>query len=97
MISRAIQREAGSAALWLDENSGPLSPRNIYAVTKLAAEGLCRVHYLEYGLNCIVLRTGRFFPEDDDTDRALTGPNLKANEFLYRRLTVEDAASANES
>jgi hypothetical protein len=64
-------------------------------VTKLAAEGLCRIHFLEYGLNCVVLRTGRFFPEEDDTHRELFGPNLKANEFLNRRLTVEDAAEAH--
>lgn len=95
MISHAIHRKTGSAASWLDESVGPLAPRNIYGVTKLAAEGLCRQHHLEHGLNCVVLRTARFFPEDDDSDGALAGPNLKANEFLYRRLTVEDAAQAH--
>ena len=29
------------------------------------------------------------------TQRELSGPNLKANEFLNRRLTVEDAADAH--
>ena len=95
MISQDIRQETGSAAVWVDEDFGPLAPRNIYGVTKLAAEGLCRAHFLEYGLNCVVLRTGRFFPEADDTQRELSGPNLKANEFLYRRLTVEDAAGAH--
>jgi UDP-glucose 4-epimerase len=95
MITEAIRREANAAAVWLDEDAGPLAPRNIYGVTKLAAEGLCRVHYLEHGLNCVILRTGRFFPEDDDTHRELSGENLKANEFLHRRLTVEDAAEAH--
>lgn len=95
MISQAIRDESGAAAVWLDESSGPLEPRNIYGVTKLAAEGLCRLHFLERGLNCIVLRTARFFPEEDDSLRELSGPNLKANEFLYRRLTVEDAAEAH--
>jgi nucleoside-diphosphate-sugar epimerase len=95
MISQAIREEAGSAAIWLDEAAGPLAPRNIYGVTKLAAEGLCRLYALEHGLNCITLRTGRFFAEEDDTHRHLTGPNLKANEFLHRRLTVEDAAEAH--
>jgi len=64
-------------------------------VTKLAAEGLCRLHFLEHGLSCVVLRTGRFFHEDDDSQHELSGPNLKANEFLNRRLTVEDAADAH--
>lgn len=95
MISEAIRAETHRAALWLDEESGPLEPRNIYGVTKLAAEGLCRLYARERGLACVVLRTGRFFPEEDDSDRALPGPNLKANEFLNRRLTVEDAAQAH--
>src|SRR4051812_10890709 len=75
MISQAIRQERSPAAVWLDEDSGPLAPRNIYGVTKLSAEGLCRLHHLKYGLNCVVLRTGRFFPEDDDTLRDLPGPN----------------------
>jgi len=96
MISQAIREERGAGAVWLDESSGPLEPRNIYGVTKLAAEGLCRVFYVEHGLNCIVLRTSRFFPEEDDTPHgALSGPNIKANEFLHRRLTVEDAVAAH--
>jgi nucleoside-diphosphate-sugar epimerase len=95
MISREIREETGAAAVWLDENTGPLAPRNIYGVTKLAAEGLCRLYAAEHGLPCVVLRTGRFFPEDDDTHTAPDGENLKAVELLHRRLTVEDAAEAH--
>lgn len=95
MISETIRQETGSTAAWIDETLAPLAPRNIYGVTKLAAEELCRLYHLEHGLNCVVLRTGRFFPEEDDTLRELPGLNLKANEFLYRRLTVEDAAEAH--
>jgi len=95
MISQAVRDEAGPAAVWLDETSGPLEPRNIYGVTKLAAEQLCRLFAAERGLACAVLRTGRFFPEEDDTHRELSGENLKANEFLHRRLTVQDAAEAH--
>lgn len=80
MISQAIRDEAGEAAVWLDEASGPLAPRNIYGVTKLAAEGLCRLYAAEHGLACVVLRTSRFFPEEDDTQQAPSGENLKANE-----------------
>lgn len=95
MISKTISEAKGTAAVWLDETIAPLEPRNIYGLTKLTAEGLCRLFHLEHGLNCTALRTGRFFPEEDDTDDELSGENLKANEFLHRRLTVEDAADAH--
>lgn len=95
MITQAISDGAQTDAVWLDEESGPLAPRNIYGVTKLAAEGLCRDAHLKSGLPCVVLRTSRFFPEDDDTHREPSGENLKAIELLHRRLTVEDAARAH--
>ena len=95
MISQAIRDERSDAAIWLDESTGPLAPRNIYGVTKLAAEALCRLYAADHGLSCIALRTARFFPEDDDTHKRPSGENLKAIEFLHRRLTVEDAAAAH--
>ncbi|MCW4113680.1 NAD(P)-dependent oxidoreductase [Aurantimonas sp. MSK8Z-1] len=95
MITQTIRDETAEAAVWLDEESGPLEPRNIYGATKLAAEHLCRLFAADTPLACLVLRTARFFPEEDDTDRRLPGPNRKANEFLNRRLTVEDAARAH--
>lgn len=98
MISAAVHAgKAGGArrAFWLDEDFGPLCPRNIYGATKLEAEGLCRRAHNSHGLAVVILRTGRFFPEDDDTHRDLAGENRKANEFLGRRLAVEDAADAH--
>lgn len=98
MISETVRAgRAGGAeqAFWLDEEFGPLKPRNIYGVTKISAEHLCRLYHKLHGINVAVLRTGRFFPEDDDTLSVPSGPNLKANEFLNRRLTVEDAADAH--
>jgi len=95
MVSQTIRDETGNTPIWLDETSGQLAPRNIYGVTKLAGEGLCRLYATNNGIACVVLRTARFFPEDDDTHRTLSGENLKANEFLHRRLTVEDAANAH--
>jgi nucleoside-diphosphate-sugar epimerase len=95
MISEAIRAGHGDEAVWIDESLAPLEPRNIYGVTKLAAEQLCRLAWQNDGLPCIVLRTARFFPEEDDTHRALAGENMKANELLHRRLTVEDAAAAH--
>ena len=63
MISQSIREESGESTVWLDETSGPLEPRNIYGVTKLAAEGLCRLHHLEHGLNCVIYgQAGRFLP-----------------------------------
>lgn len=97
MISSAIRAETHDAAVWLTEEHGPLEPRNIYGVTKLAAENLCRLHHLDHGMACVVLRTSRFFPEEDDMAHAidLLGVNTKANEFLHRRLTVQDAVRAH--
>lgn len=95
MINQSIREERDDLAVWLDESSGPIAPRNIYGVTKFAAEELCRLFATDHGLPCVVLRTGRFFPEDDDTHQSPAGDNLKVNELLYRRLTVEDAADAH--
>lgn len=98
MISEAIRAgRAGGAkrAAWLDEGFAPIEPRNIYGITKCAAEQLCRLAHRRSGMAVIVLRTGRFFPEDDDAIGDPRGDNLKANEFLNRRLTVEDAAQAH--
>jgi UDP-glucose 4-epimerase len=95
MISTAIREGHGDTAVWIDETLAPFEPRNIYGVTKLAAEQVCRLIHAEHGLPVIVLRTSRFFPEDDDTHLTLSGENMKANELLHRRLTVEDAAEAH--
>jgi UDP-glucose 4-epimerase len=99
MISQAIRDglSGGAAkAAWLTEDMSP-EPRNIYGVTKLSAEHLCRLYHLQFGLPVIVLRTARFFPEEDDMAHAIeqSEENTKANEFLFRRLTVEDAAEAH--
>lgn len=95
MISTAIREGRGDTAVWIDETLAPLEPRNIYGVTKLAAEQVCRLIHAEHGLPITILRTSRFFPEDDDTHLTLSGENMKANELLHRRLTVEDAAQGH--
>jgi UDP-glucose 4-epimerase len=95
MVSEGLHAGRPGRAAWMTEDYGPLEPRNIYGVTKLAAEQLCRLVHRERGLPVVILRTSRFFPEDDDTHRDVSGPNRKANEFLNRRLTVEDAAEAH--
>ena len=95
MVSEALHAGRIERASWMTEDWAPLEPRNIYGMTKLAAEQLCRLAHREHGLAVCILRTSRFFPEDDDTQRRPSGPNIKANEFLNRRLTVEDAAEAH--
>ena len=95
MVSQSIRDETSEQAIWMDEDHAPIEPRNIYGVSKLAAEALCRQHHLTKGLNVIILRTSRFFPEEDDTHDALSGPNMKMNELLNRRATVDDMARAH--
>lgn len=96
MVRDDVRAGAGEAgAWWMDESFGPLEPRNIYGISKLAAEQALGLIARETGLSVAILRTGRFFPEDDDTHARPSGPNLKANELLHRRLTVEDAAAAH--
>jgi len=100
MISGEIRAGAASGATraaWITEAMQPLRPRNIYGVTKLAAEHLCRMFHESHRLPLVTLRTARFFPEEDDMAHTIaqSGPNTKANELLFRRLTVEDAAEAH--
>jgi nucleoside-diphosphate-sugar epimerase len=87
----------GQPAVWVTEDTNCI-PRNIYGVTKKAAEDLCELFFRSKGLPCIVLRTARFFPEADD-DRELRERyddlNLKVNEYLYRRLDLADAVEAH--
>ena len=100
MISQEIReahKRGVDRAFWIDEEMSELQPRNIYGVSKLAAEHLCRMVHGASGLPVVILRTARFFPEDDDMAHEIiqSGANTKANEFLFRRLTVEDAAAAH--
>jgi nucleoside-diphosphate-sugar epimerase len=84
-------------AAWVTEDVKPV-PRNIYGVTKTAAEDLCELFHRKVGLACLILRTSRFFPEEDDsieTRQAYEDGNVKANEFLYRRVDIEDVVSAH--
>lgn len=93
----ALRPPPGSPAVWVDEALAPVV-RNIYGVTKTAAEGLCELMHRLTRLPVIVLRTSRFFPEDDDdaSARSLRSQeNIQANEFLYRRVDLEDAVDAH--
>jgi UDP-glucose 4-epimerase len=92
-----LRPDAGQAAVWVTEDL-PAVPKNIYGTTKLMAETLCELFCRERGLPVLVLRTSRFFPEDDDDPAmrsAYTPENAQANELLYRRLDIADAANAH--
>ena len=93
----ALTPPADAPAAWIDETVRSV-PKNIYGVTKTAAEDLCELFHRKHGLNVIVLRTSRFFPEEDDSSAVRQGfadVNAKANEFLFRRVDLEDAVSAH--
>jgi UDP-glucose 4-epimerase len=93
----ALVPPAGGPAAWITEEVTP-APKNIYGVTKAAAEDLCQLFHRNEGLPCIVLRTSRFFPEADDNKgmrETYADDNLKANEFFYRRVELEDVVSAH--
>jgi UDP-glucose 4-epimerase len=93
----ALTPPAGAPAAWITEDVAPI-PKNIYGVTKVAAEDLCRLFHRNQRLPCLVLRTSRFFPEQDDVPEkraAFDGDNLKVSELLYRRVDVEDVVTAH--
>ncbi len=93
----ALTPPAGTPAAWVTEDVRSV-PKNIYGVTKTAEEDLCELFHRDHRLACLVLRTSRFFPEEDDhqaTRRAYGDDNVKANEYLYRRVDLEDAANAH--
>jgi UDP-glucose 4-epimerase len=75
----------GGRAVWVTEELVP-RPRDIYDITKLAAEQLCRDVARDGGLSVLCLRTGRFFPEP---------PNITAIHRLSRGADVRDIAAAH--
>ena len=72
-------------AVWVTEELMP-QPRDMYDITKRAAEDLCQQFARASGLPTICLRTSRFFPE---------AVPLMAFYRLYRGVDVRDVASAH--
>ena len=96
-FGRALTPPPGAPAAWVTEDVPPV-PKNIYGVTKTAAEDLCEVFHRLHRLPCLVLRTSRFFPEVDDDPavrRSYDDGNVKANEYLYRRVDLQDVVDAH--
>jgi UDP-glucose 4-epimerase len=69
-------------AVWVDETLNP-DPRDIYDITKLSAELLCRDFFEKEQIEAVSLRVSRFLPENDA---------LKAFHRLYRGLDERDGA-----
>jgi nucleoside-diphosphate-sugar epimerase/MOSC domain-containing protein YiiM len=96
-FGHALQPPAEEPAAWITEDVASI-PKNIYGVTKEAAEDLCALFHGKGGMRVLALRTSRFFPEEDDNSAIREGyddENAKANEFLYRRVDIEDVVSAH--
>ena len=72
-------------AVWVDEALPP-DPRDIYDITKLTAELLCRDFFGKEGVQATVLRVSRFLPEPENT---------VAIHRLYRGLDERDGAAAH--
>jgi len=97
VYGRAVHAKEEDAAVWISEDVEP-EPRNVYGLTKFAAENLCELFHCRHGLPIVVLRTSRFFPEVDDDPavrNAYQPSNVHANEMLNRRVDLEDAVAAH--
>ncbi len=84
----ALVPPPGAPATWITEEIEPI-PKNIYGATKCAAEDLCWLFHLDHGIDCIVLRTSRFFPEPDDYEglrQEYDDANIKVNPEPANRL-----------
>ena len=73
------------AAVWVTEELEP-EARDIYDLSKLSAEALCRLIAAESGMAVTILRTSRFYDE---------GPERVAIHRLYRGGDVRDIAAAH--
>ncbi|NEJ70392.1 NAD-dependent epimerase/dehydratase family protein [Rhizobium phaseoli] len=93
----ALTPAVGEPAVWVTEDLLAVA-KNIYGVTKLAAEGLCELFARNSGLPVVILRTSRFFPEIDDDPPIRGGhsaENAQANELLHRRVDIADVVGAH--
>lgn len=93
----ALSPAPGEPAAWIDEDVVPV-PKNIYGATKIGAEAVCECIARQHRLPVLVLRTSRFFPEDDDNARVRAeydSANMQANELLYRRADIDDVVEAH--
>ena len=84
LYGESMQNEA--QAVWITEDV-PTIPRDIYDITKIAAEGLCRDFFNKKTLQTTVLRVSRFWDEPIEK---------KIFYRMYRGLDVRDVALAHK-
>jgi UDP-glucose 4-epimerase len=97
-FGRALVPPPAAPAAWITEEVADV-PRNVYGITKAAAEDLCELVHRDHGLAVVVLRTSRFFLEGDDRQDVRTAyadANVKVNELLYRRVDLDDVVRAHQ-
>ena len=95
-FGRALTPRPGEPAAWITEDVAPR--RAISTASPRRRPRTCASSSRRARSPVIVLRTSRFFPEADDDDEvraAYSDANVKANEYLYRRVDVADVADAH--
>jgi hypothetical protein len=105
VFGRALTPSRGEPAAWITEDVVP-RPKNIYGITKLAAENLCELFHRYYGLPCLILRTSRFetfiapvhsrswlekVALAPDVIRAISNSDHEASSSLIRALLLREA------
>jgi len=93
----SITKDQSQPAKWVTEET-PVLTKNIYGLTKMAAENLCKIFWRNHQLPCLILRTSRFFLEEDDKKQMREDyeeDNLKVNEYLSRRVDIADNVEAH--
>ncbi|KAK9242436.1 hypothetical protein V1506DRAFT_562906 [Lipomyces tetrasporus] len=64
-FGRALASNPGQSTTWIDEPVVSI-PKNIYGVTKAAAEDMCELVQMQTNMSVLVVGTSRFFSEADD-------------------------------
>lgn len=101
MISNQVKATEASEGVWFAPSdevdaSRKIGPRNKYGGSKLAAETMCQSFGEAHpGLVVIVLRTSRFFPKDLLEKKESSLSNIKANDLLGRRVSLEDVVQGH--
>jgi hypothetical protein len=73
--------------LWIDETMAPLEAAQHLRRQQARGRGAVPPGHDLHALPVVILRTSRFFPEEDDMAHEIiqSGDNTKANEYLFRR------------